>query len=350
MLALLGFDQRNALKNIAVPTLVLSGSRDKNAPAPMMAKMATYIPSASYVELEGAGHLVNLERPSRLQCRAGFLSESPCGCNPSDGIMTVQASKSVTAVDAINLDAPIFDPAAFRLGNEQAGIIARARELGQSVFAGRAAGLRSRGEIPDRELPGSASLGPARHRHSQAAWRLRRGLSDLCAGRRRDRPLLRRHRADLEHACLFDAVVRAAGRRSRHGCRHPRRARAPARGALQAHRRQWRDLFAAVLGRRRGCGRRRRLRHRGKAGQAAAGSSTARRFLLRLRDMPIITACSAPRSWRAKKPPGATRFTLRYRPRRTASPWSATGIRWVCAARYRARCCSRTCSCRRMRR
>jgi 3-oxoadipate enol-lactonase len=64
MLALLGFDQRNALKNIAVPTLVLSGSKDKNAPAPMMAKMASYIPSASYVELEGAGHLVNLERPA----------------------------------------------------------------------------------------------------------------------------------------------------------------------------------------------------------------------------------------------------------------------------------------------
>ena len=63
MLALLGFDQRKALKDIKVPTLVLSGTRDKNAPAPMMAKMATYIPSAAYVELGGAGHLVNLEQP-----------------------------------------------------------------------------------------------------------------------------------------------------------------------------------------------------------------------------------------------------------------------------------------------
>jgi 3-oxoadipate enol-lactonase len=63
MLALLGFDQRKALADITVPTLVLSGSRDKNAPAPMMARMATYIPQATYVELEGAGHLVNLERP-----------------------------------------------------------------------------------------------------------------------------------------------------------------------------------------------------------------------------------------------------------------------------------------------
>jgi 3-oxoadipate enol-lactonase len=63
MLALLGFDQRNALKSIAVPTLVLSGSKDNNAPSPMMAKMASYISSASYVELEGVGHLANLERP-----------------------------------------------------------------------------------------------------------------------------------------------------------------------------------------------------------------------------------------------------------------------------------------------
>ena len=63
MRALLGFDQRKALADIKVPTLVLSGSKDKNAPAPMMAKMATYIPSACYVELEDAGHLVNLERP-----------------------------------------------------------------------------------------------------------------------------------------------------------------------------------------------------------------------------------------------------------------------------------------------
>jgi 3-oxoadipate enol-lactonase len=63
MLALMGFDLRNALRNIAVPTLVLSGSKDNNAPAPMMAKMASYIPSAKYVELEGVGHLANLERP-----------------------------------------------------------------------------------------------------------------------------------------------------------------------------------------------------------------------------------------------------------------------------------------------
>jgi 3-oxoadipate enol-lactonase len=63
MLALMGFDLRSALKDIAVPTLLLSGSKDNNAPAPMMAKMAMYVPAAKYVELEGVGHLANLERP-----------------------------------------------------------------------------------------------------------------------------------------------------------------------------------------------------------------------------------------------------------------------------------------------
>ena len=64
MLALMGFDLRSALKDITVPTLLLSGSRDNNAPAPMMAKMASYIPMAKYVELDGVGHLANLERPA----------------------------------------------------------------------------------------------------------------------------------------------------------------------------------------------------------------------------------------------------------------------------------------------
>ena len=77
MLALMGFDLRQALKNIGVPTMLLSGSRDNNAPAPMMAKMASYIPSAQYVELEGVGHLANLERPGEFNAAlSDFLSAS----------------------------------------------------------------------------------------------------------------------------------------------------------------------------------------------------------------------------------------------------------------------------------
>ena len=75
MLALIGFDERGALKDISVPTLLLSGSRDNNAPAPMMAKTATYIPGAEYVELAGVGHLANLEYPDAFDEALGrFLN------------------------------------------------------------------------------------------------------------------------------------------------------------------------------------------------------------------------------------------------------------------------------------
>ncbi len=132
-------------------------------------------------------------------------------------MMTVQADKSATAIDGIVLDAPIFDPQAFRLNDEQAAIIARARQLGQAVFAGRAAAYDREAKFPTENYRDLHRGRPARHLHPQEARRARRRLPHLCARRRRDRPLLRRDRADLEHACLLDAVDRPAGRRSRHG-------------------------------------------------------------------------------------------------------------------------------------
>jgi 3-oxoadipate enol-lactonase len=74
VLALMGFDLRAALGRIKLPTLVLSGARDNNAPAPMMAKMAAHIPLARYVELERVGHLANLENPGAFNSAlANFL-------------------------------------------------------------------------------------------------------------------------------------------------------------------------------------------------------------------------------------------------------------------------------------
>src|ERR1700754_3874821 len=57
-------------------------------------------------------------------------------------------NKSTAAVGKVALDAPIFDPVAFRLDDEQAAIIARARELGQTVFAGRAAAYDRDAKFP----------------------------------------------------------------------------------------------------------------------------------------------------------------------------------------------------------
>ena len=66
MQAMIGFDLRKNMADIAVPTLLLSGSRDNNAPAKTMAKMATFVKGSTYVELEGVGHLANMERPDEF--------------------------------------------------------------------------------------------------------------------------------------------------------------------------------------------------------------------------------------------------------------------------------------------
>src|SRR5258706_12574633 len=78
--------------------------------------------------------------------------------------MTGQVSKSPAATDKVALDAPIFDPGAFRLNDEQAAIIATARELGQTVFAGRAAAYDRDAKFPTenyRDLHRAGLLGIA---------------------------------------------------------------------------------------------------------------------------------------------------------------------------------------------
>jgi 3-oxoadipate enol-lactonase len=61
--ALVTFDRRASLGAIRVPTLLLAGEYDRNAPPAVMKKMAQAIPGSSYLELAGIGHLQNLEAP-----------------------------------------------------------------------------------------------------------------------------------------------------------------------------------------------------------------------------------------------------------------------------------------------
>jgi 3-oxoadipate enol-lactonase len=61
---LVAFDERANLALIRIPVLCLAGEHDRNAPPPMMERMAGRIPGASYTCLPGTGHLPNLERPA----------------------------------------------------------------------------------------------------------------------------------------------------------------------------------------------------------------------------------------------------------------------------------------------
>jgi len=60
---LVTFDRRDALAQIVVPTLLLAGEHDRNAPPEVMKKMAKAIPHSTYFEMRGIGHLQNLEAP-----------------------------------------------------------------------------------------------------------------------------------------------------------------------------------------------------------------------------------------------------------------------------------------------
>lgn len=57
------FDRRANLPHIRVPTLLVAGEFDRNAPPAVMKKMAEAIAHSTYYEMKGIGHLHNLEAP-----------------------------------------------------------------------------------------------------------------------------------------------------------------------------------------------------------------------------------------------------------------------------------------------
>jgi 3-oxoadipate enol-lactonase len=60
---LVTFDERASLTSIKVPVLCLAAEHDRNAPPPVLEKMAAKIPGSRYICLPGLGHMPNLEAP-----------------------------------------------------------------------------------------------------------------------------------------------------------------------------------------------------------------------------------------------------------------------------------------------
>jgi len=69
------FDRRRELPAIHVPTLLVAGEHDRNAPPAVMKKMAEAIAGSTFVEMKGIGHLQNLEAPDEFDALVlNFLS------------------------------------------------------------------------------------------------------------------------------------------------------------------------------------------------------------------------------------------------------------------------------------
>ena len=72
--AIAGFDRREALARIAVPTLLLAAEHDRTAPPEVMQRMAARIAASEFVCLPDAGHIANVEAPQAFEVAVlGFV-------------------------------------------------------------------------------------------------------------------------------------------------------------------------------------------------------------------------------------------------------------------------------------
>lgn len=77
MRAVTAFTDFPPFASIAVPTLVITGSEDRVAPPSHARAMAEAIPGARFVEIEGAGHISNIEAPDAFNAALGaFLADA----------------------------------------------------------------------------------------------------------------------------------------------------------------------------------------------------------------------------------------------------------------------------------
>src|SRR5712672_1577314 len=209
-------------------------------------------------------------------------------------MMTVQASKTVTDVDKVDLDKPIFDSQAFRLNDEQAAIIATARELGQTVFAGRAGTY-------DRD----ATFPTENYRDLHRAGLLGIAIPKKHGGLGADYQTYAIAAAEIGRYCGATALTW-----NMHVC-----------STL------WSGPLADDL----------------DMDSPTRAEHEHRRAVHYKRIVADGAVYSQPFSEGGAAAAGGVAFGT------AAKPWSATGIHWACAARCRARYYSRTRSCRRMR-
>ena len=61
--SLIGFDLKNKLSSISIPTLLIAGENDNQAPAKIMRRMSENIKLSQFVVINECGHLINIEKP-----------------------------------------------------------------------------------------------------------------------------------------------------------------------------------------------------------------------------------------------------------------------------------------------
>ena len=171
-------------------------------------------------------------------------------------------------LDKIDTDAPMLDPGGFRPHGGRGKAHRAGAPPRQGALRRRAPpGTTARRASPPRTTTTCAMPACSASVRAQGARRARGRIPRLHDDGRGDRPLLRRHRAHLQHARVLVPVDRPALRRPHHERGGPRRAPAPPRHPLRPHRQGRRHLRPALLRGRRCGGRRGAVLDRGQAGR-----------------------------------------------------------------------------------
>jgi len=92
--AIAGFDRRDALAAIAVPTLLLAAEHDRTAPPELMQRMAARIPGAESLCLGSAGHIANVEQPLAFNDAVLSFLQRHFQAHRGDGPCTSPATRS----------------------------------------------------------------------------------------------------------------------------------------------------------------------------------------------------------------------------------------------------------------
>ena len=248
-------------------------------------------------------------------------------------------------LDRRDVDAPIFDPAAFRLGDDETALVEKARRFGARVLAPRAAQHDRDATFPIetfRDMHGEGLLGicvPKADGGLGASYRTY-CLAAAELGRYCGSTALSWNMhvsSTLWTGALADDLEMTTAERAEHNERRSLHyKRIVGDGAIYSQ--PFSEGGAAAAG----------VVAFGTEAKPVDGG-----FLVSGKK--IFASLSGAADYygvlctERGEGEGASRRNTLYlaiRPAPRASPWWATGIRWACAARSRARCSSRTCSCR----
>ena len=288
---------------IKVPVLCLAAEHDRNAPWPVVEKMAGKIPGACYFCLPGARPHAEPRGARGLRCRDLQFSR-PCA-RPTPLIVSRSMNRPPSTRTTATRRSSIPPPSA---DDEEAALIAKARRFGRAR-AGAARRPATIATRPSRSRTTATCIAKACSRICipKEDGGLGAGFRTYClAAAELGRYCGATALSWNMHVCstlwtgaLADDLEMTRRSAAEHNARRAR--------ALPPHRRGRRDLFAALLRRRRGGGRRGGLRHRGEAGRGRLSRQRQEDLRLARRARPTTTACSAPSAPRARTPAAATR-------------------------------------------